>query len=140
MGQLPKPIRDEPVRRIENGEPGKELADWLNDLRKLTEQSEDLAGLPPRTLDRESAAEQPTVRPNPTKSGQIKPIKPKCWKVPSRSPVPSLLLTGAVIPPQTGAHEKCRTDDRTGNGPAQGALGAQADPSSISDAHSVGGL
>jgi len=109
MGRLPKPIRDESLRRTENGGPREELAEWLNELRKLTEQSEDLAGLPPRPLVRKSVAEPSTVSPNQSESDQIKPIKPNCRKVISQSQVPSPLLTDAVIPLQTGDDEKRRT-------------------------------
>ena len=37
IGRLPKEIRDELGRRIEDGEPGKELAKWLNGLPRVQE-------------------------------------------------------------------------------------------------------
>ena len=85
IARLPKPVRDELGRRLQDGQPGKELVNWLNSLPAvqdvLKEQFaahiiETQKGLRPGTLGRKSLADRRkprSPRPNPTESDPIQP-------------------------------------------------------------------
>jgi len=47
IARLPKPIRDDPGRRIENGEQGRALVEWLNGLPAVRDVLKDQFGGPP---------------------------------------------------------------------------------------------
>jgi hypothetical protein len=104
-GSLPKSIRDQLGRRIEDGEEGKELVKWLNGLpevqeilekqfggRPVTEQNlsvEVQKGLPAGTLGRKSVvgeSKPASVGANPSESDLIRP-----------NPTSDLSLAGGLV-------------------------------------------